>query len=104
MFGMTVVVLISYAMEESGMSTKSAKVAISVPKELLRKVERERRASGETRSAFFARAVAEFLAHQRAHKDIEAHIRSYQIHPEEGPEVEAISALGLKTLAREKWE
>ncbi len=52
---------------------KSAKVAISLPEIVLRAVEKERKAKGESRSAFFRRAAERLLnqAHEsRASKDM----------------------------------
>ena len=61
---------------------KTAKIAISLPEEMLQSVERERRASGETRSEFFRRAVEAFLRRQRERQMEEEYIRGYQEQPE----------------------
>jgi len=66
---------------------KGAKVAISLREDLLRDVERERRASGETRSEFFRRAVEALLRSERDREAIEQYIQGYLQHPETEDEV-----------------
>ena len=55
-----------------------AKIAISLPDEVLEAVEKERLAKGESRSQFFRRAAEEQLRRERERKDIEQYIRGYQ--------------------------
>ncbi len=62
--------------------SKSTKIAISIPKELLRGVERERRSRGEGRSAFFRRAVEAYLQRECEREDIRRYVEGYRKHPE----------------------
>jgi metal-responsive CopG/Arc/MetJ family transcriptional regulator len=83
---------------------KTSKIAISLPEEVLNAVEREREASGETRSQLFRRAV-ELLLRQRKEKEIsERYIRAYQYMPETEAEVNAARRSASSILAGEHWE
>ena len=81
-----------------------AKIAISLPDETLREVEKERLATGESRSQFFRRAVEERLRRAREREDVEQYIRGYLKYPETREEI----ALAESTLAyafdEDSWE
>jgi len=80
---------------------KSAKVAISLPEDVLEAVETERKAKGESRSQFFRRAIERLLKQERdSSKD---YVRGYQEFPESAEEVEAIHRIGIAVLAEEPW-
>ena len=64
-----------------------AKIAISLPDDVLEHVESERMSLGETRSEFFRRAVEMYFKNQRKQKDIEQYIRGYQQYPETEEEI-----------------
>lgn len=83
---------------------KTAKIAISLPDDLLWKVDREREASRETRSGFFRRAVEALLRREREREMEEQYVRGYLEMPETDEEVEWIQAAGLAVLAREPWD
>jgi len=82
---------------------KTAKVAISLPEEVLEAVEREREESGESRSEFFRRAVEALLRHRREREMREQYIRAYQRMPETKEEVEAAYRAASNILAEEPW-
>ena len=82
---------------------KSAKVAISLPEDTLKAIEKERKARGESRSEFFRRAVEEYLKQEKESKDIGAYIRGYTTIPESVEEVEAIHQAGVNILVEEPW-
>ncbi|MDD4873499.1 MAG: ribbon-helix-helix protein, CopG family [Dehalococcoidales bacterium] len=82
---------------------KSAKVAISLPENMLEAVEKERKARGESRSEFFRRAIDELLKQEQEAKTIEAYIKGYQDMPESAEEVDAIHRSGIAVLAEEPW-
>lgn len=84
--------------------SKTAKIAISLPRDILEGIERERRASGESRSEFFRRAVEAFLRRQRERELEEQYIRGYLENPETPDEVEGIYRAGLAALAQEPWD
>jgi len=82
---------------------KTAKVAISLPEEVLEAVEREREESGESRSEFFRRAVEALLRHRREREMSEQYARAYQRMPETKEEVEAAYRAASTILAEEPW-
>lgn len=80
---------------------KSAKVAISLPEDVLEAVETARKTKGESRSQFFRRAIERLLKQERdSSKD---YVRGYQEFPESAEEVEAIHRIGIAVLAEEPW-
>jgi len=83
---------------------KAAKVAISLPEDVLAAVEMERQAKGESRSEFFRRAVEARLKHERESSAIRDYVRGYQQYPESDEEVEAAHRVGSAVLAAEPWE
>jgi metal-responsive CopG/Arc/MetJ family transcriptional regulator len=86
------------------MMPKIAKIAISLPEEVLDAVERERRDSGESRSQFFRRA-AEILLRRRREQELNTqYIRAYQQTPETKEEIEAARRAASDILAEEPWE
>ena len=83
---------------------KIAKIAISLPEEVLVSVEQERKNSGESRSQFFRRAVEALLRRQQEQKMSEQYIRAYQQIPETEEEIEAARHAASNILAKEPWE
>ena len=82
---------------------KSTKVAISLPEDILKTIEKERKARGESRSAFFRQAIEKYLKQEKESKEVDAYIRGYTDIPESAEEVEAIHQAGVNTLAKEPW-
>jgi metal-responsive CopG/Arc/MetJ family transcriptional regulator len=83
---------------------KTAKIAISLPGEVLEAVERERQESGESRSEFFRRAVDILLRRRREQEMSRQYIRAYQRMPETKEEVTAAYRAASNILAEEPWE
>jgi len=83
---------------------KTAKIAISLPEEVLAAVERERRGSGESRSQFFRRAAEALLRRQHEQEMTDLYLRAYQEMPETEEEVEAARRAASNILAEEPWE
>jgi metal-responsive CopG/Arc/MetJ family transcriptional regulator len=83
--------------------SKTSKIAISLPQEILDAVERERDQRGESRSQFFRRAVETLLRHQQEQELSEQYIRAYQQTPETTAEVEAARRAASTILAEEPW-
>ena len=81
-----------------------AKIAISLPDDVLRDVEKERQASGETRSEFFRRAVVALLKQKREREWDRQYISAYQEMPETPEEFGGLLAGGLEALAQEPWD
>ena len=84
--------------------SKIAKVAISLPEDVLQAVEMERQAKGESRSQFFRRAVERLLLQERESSAVRDYVRGYQELPESAEEVEAAQRAGTAVLAEEPWE
>ncbi|MBI3962454.1 MAG: ribbon-helix-helix protein, CopG family [Deinococcus sp.] len=83
---------------------RTAKVAISLPPEVLAAIEEQRRATGESRSQFFRRAAEALLKASAEQEKITRYIRGYQRLPESKQEREAWYQAALKALAAEPWE
>jgi len=83
---------------------KTAKIAISLPEEVLAAVEQARKDNGESRSEFFRRAAETLLRRQREQKMNELYMRAYQQMPETEEEVEAARRAASNILAKEPWE
>jgi metal-responsive CopG/Arc/MetJ family transcriptional regulator len=84
--------------------SKGARIAISLPRELLRAVEQERRSRGQSRSEFVRRALRDFLEADTRRDAVDRYISGYEKHPETAAETEAEGALGIAALAEEPWE
>jgi len=82
---------------------KSAKVAISLPEDVLEAVEMERKAKGESRSQFFRRAIERLLKQERESSAVKDYVRGYQEVPESAEEVETVHRVGIAVLAEEPW-
>ncbi len=83
--------------------SKVAKVAISLPEDMLEIIEKERRAKGESRGEFFRRATEALLRQQSESKAAEQYIRGYKLMPETAAEIKA-ARLAAIVLAEEPWE
>lgn len=83
---------------------KTAKVAISLPEDILNNIEKERKARGESRSEFFRHAVKNYLQDKQESSVIREYIRGYQAFPESPEEFEAMEKLGTAVLSEEPWE
>ena len=79
------------------------KIAISLPDDVLRDVEKERLASGETRSQFFRRAVADLLKRERAREANEQYVRAYREMPETEAELGWVEAASQAVLKEYPW-
>ncbi len=84
--------------------SKVAKIAISLPRDTLEAIEQERKATGESRSELFRRAVEAFLRERRQSDSVERYLRGYRAHPETTAEVKAVHAASAAALAEEPWE
>ena len=81
-----------------------AKIAISLPDKFLESIEKECRLRGETRSAFFRRAVEAFLRRERERELEEQYIRGYQRYPETAEEVAFAESTLTEALADNPWD
>jgi len=81
-----------------------AKIAISLPEETLQAVEKERLATGMSRSEFFRRAVEEHLRRVKEREDVEQYIKGYLKYPETKDEIALAEATLGYVMAENPWE
>ena len=81
-----------------------AKIAISLPEETLQAVEKERLATGLSRSEFFRRAVEEHLRRVKEREDVEQYIQGYLKYPETKDEIALAEATLGYVMAENPWE
>lgn len=81
-----------------------AKIAISLPDEVLHAIEKERLASGETRSEFLRRTVELYFRNKRKKEDIDRYVRGYLEHPETAEELGWVEAASQSVLLAYPWE
>ena len=82
----------------------SAKFTISLPEEMLARVEQTRRETGQSRSEFILQAITRLLAEQRAQAEATAYADEYARRPETLEEIAAADRLGAAVLALEPWD
>ena len=80
------------------------RIAISLPHELLRSIERLRLETGETRSALVQRALRDVVAAKKRAEDIRRYVEGYAAAPETGEEIAAAETSAARLLAEEPWE
>ena len=81
-----------------------AKIAISLPDEVLDAVEKERLASGISRSEYFRRTVEEHLRREREKEDVARYIQGYLDNPETPEELARSQATITYAFDDESWE
>lgn len=86
------------------MATPFARISISLPTETLRRADRERRATHESRSEFFRRAVDELIRRGREREAVERYIAGYIAQPESAADQEWLDRLGRERLEQEPWD
>jgi len=84
--------------------TSVEKIAVSVDRELLRKAERLRGSTGETRSALVSRALRRLVIEQEHAERIEQYVEAYRRKPERPDEAELARALARRSLDGIAWE
>lgn len=83
---------------------KRGKVAVTIAADVLAEAERERKRTGESRSAVFERALSVYLAGQRRAAAARHYVGGYRRHPERAAEVRAAAATAMTVLAAEPWD
>jgi metal-responsive CopG/Arc/MetJ family transcriptional regulator len=81
-----------------------AKIAISLPDEVLQVIEKERLTRGESRSEFFRRAVEQLLRREREREWDEQYVRAYQQYPETAEEIALAEATMGYAFAENPWD
>jgi len=85
------------------MASHCKKIAISLPEELLNRMERERAARSESRSAFIRRALELLFLRQSHAERVADYVAGYQCHPEEEHEALSETVAG-EVFDEEPWE
>lgn len=81
-----------------------AKIAISLPEEVLDEIEAKRRTSGESRSQFFRRAVEGLMRREREREAIAQYTRGYQLYPETAEDIEIAESTLNDAMSENPWE
>ena len=81
-----------------------AKIAISLPEETLQSVEKQRLATGLSRSEFFRRVVEEYLRLVKEREDVEQYIQGYLKYPETKEEIALAGATQHYAFDDDDWE
>ena len=82
----------------------TAKIAISLDAELLRRVEQLRGRSGETRSTLVTRALRLLTREAQEAQRVRDYVRAYREHPETPREVAAIRTAAKRSLTAIPWD
>ena len=82
---------------------RAVKVAISLPDDLLHRVDRARKERKVSRSEYFRQAASNLLG-LSGEQEVDRYIRGYANQPETTDEVEAARAASARALAAEPWE
>lgn len=82
---------------------RAVKVAISLPHDLLHRVDRARRERKLSRSEYFRQAATN-LPGLSGEQDVDRYVRGYPNQPETTDEVEAARTASARGLAAEPWE
>jgi metal-responsive CopG/Arc/MetJ family transcriptional regulator len=83
---------------------KVAKVAVSLPSELIAEIDRERLASHKTRSAYFRSVLERHLREASQSALTAAYIRGYTEQPDTAEDVEFADATAVDALRELDWE
>jgi hypothetical protein len=83
---------------------KRGKVAVTIAAPVLAEAERERKRTGESRSAVFERALTMYLADRRRVDAARRYVAGYRDEPESAADVRVAKALAMPALASEAWD
>ena len=86
------------------MGRRRDKVAVSIPRELLARVEALRKRSGENRSAVFERALSDYVAAADAGARARRYVEAYRRRPEGVQEQRAALAASRDALTDQEWD
>lgn len=84
-----------------------AKISISIPQALLATLEKERAATGQSRSEFLCQLVEAYAKKKHEQELDEQYRRGYELYPEteeEIAEAEALAAVSLKAIYEQEQE
>ena len=81
-----------------------AKIAISLPDDILQAVEKERELTGESRSEFFRRAANALLKQKLREERDREYTRAYREMPETDEEFAGLRSASMDALAELPWD
>ncbi len=81
----------------------TTKIAISLPEDLLRAVEKECKITGESRSSIFRRAVKVLIKQRQEQEASQTYRSAYELFPETEEEIEAARIVASTILTGEPW-
>ncbi len=85
------------------MTRTTTKVAVSIPTDLYRAVERRRKGSGRTRSSIIQEALRSWIQQQELAVLVRQYVEGYRKKPETRREVTRAEATGMRLLASQEW-
>jgi metal-responsive CopG/Arc/MetJ family transcriptional regulator len=85
------------------MARVATKVAVSIPDDLFRAIEKARKRSGRSRSAVMQDALRHWLHHQAQAVLVREYEAGYRRRPERRREVKAAEAAAVRLLSTEDW-
>ena len=80
------------------------KIAVTIERELLQKLEQLRRRTHESRSAVVSRALRELLELRDREERVGRYVAAYQDAPETDADTEAANCLAIEALEGVPWE
>jgi metal-responsive CopG/Arc/MetJ family transcriptional regulator len=83
---------------------KTEKVAISLPRALLRQIEKSRRAKGQSRSAFFRAALETQLRQASEAEADEEYRKAYRERPETKEDADWARATAVGAFEKNPWQ
>lgn len=86
------------------MASTAEKIGISVDREVLRRAERLRKTTGESRSALFSRALLQLVAEAERAERVKEYVEAYRREPEQVDDAEVAHALAARSLASIPWD
>ena len=86
------------------MGARAEKVALSLDRELLRRAEKLRKATGESRSALLARALRLLVGAESHAERVREYVAAYERAPEDARDIEAARDLAKRALAALPWD
>lgn len=85
------------------MSTTAIKVAVSIPGDLYRAVERSRKKSGKSRSTIVQDALRRWLKEQKEAREAVIYLNGYSRLPESRREIKEAETMARDSWAEWKW-
>jgi len=86
------------------MAQKTVKIAISLPKDAFRSLEKLRKQLGLARSALIAQALQNWINEHEQTENIRRYLEGYRRYPETAQENDAAAATAHTTLSSLEWE